>query len=135
MTAGFLNQKPNETMRQHRSALLLVITLYSMMVSSGLPLRGQSGGGDTEPPVIHVLESGSDLADGALFRRAVQPVVQVTDDSSVTVDVTIDGSAFTAGSTVSGEGQHVLAVTATDAAENTASATVHFTIDTVPPAF
>ena len=39
---------------------------------------------DTDPPQIHILESGADLTDGRLFNRAATPVLQVTDASAVT---------------------------------------------------
>lgn len=90
---------------------------------------------DTDPPVIQILESGSALVDGRLFNRAASPVIQVTDASAVTVDATLDGAAFTAGSAVAGEGTHLLSVSATDAAGNTASLVVGFGIDTAPPVF
>ncbi len=90
---------------------------------------------DTEPPVIRVLESGVDLADGALFDRPVTPVIEVTDATATTVEALLDGAPFATGTTISTEGEHELAVTATDAAGNAASLVRRFTIDATPPAF
>ncbi|MCB1055040.1 MAG: Ig-like domain-containing protein, partial [Acidobacteria bacterium] len=90
---------------------------------------------DMDPPVIDITESGSALADGALFARSVTPVITVTDASSVTVDMTLDGQSFTSGTAVTGEGSHTLAITATDAADNTASRQLSFEIDLTAPVF
>ena len=73
--------------------------------------------------------------DGALFNHSVTPVLDVTDASPVTVDATLDAAPFTSGTAVSGEGVHQLSVTATDDAGNTASLSLAFEIDTLPPAF
>jgi RHS repeat-associated protein len=111
-----------------------VAVLALLVLPLGLALWAQSPP-DTDPPQIRVVESGTDLTEGRLFNRAAAPAIQVTDASAVTVAATLDGTAFTSGATVSGEGTHLLAVTATDAAGNAASAAVGFEIDTTPPAF
>lgn len=90
---------------------------------------------DTTPPVIEILESGTPLTTGAQFSRTVSPVIQATDASAVTVDALLDGLAFTSGSPVGGEGEHVLSVTALDAAGNRASRQLTFTVDLTPPVF
>lgn len=113
---------------------LLPALLGLLAILASLALWAQTNP-DTDPPQIHILESGADLADGRLLNRAATPVIQVTDASAVTVTATLDGAAFTSGTTVSAEGTHQLAVTATDAAGNTASLAVGFEIDTTPPAF
>lgn len=113
---------------------VLAAVLAVLALPAGWALWAQ-GPPDTDPPQIQILEAGSELVDGRLFNRAAAPVIQVTDASTVTVEATLDGAAFTSGSTVSGEGTHLLAVTATDAANNSASAAVEFEIDTTPPAF
>ncbi len=112
----------------------LSAALVLLALPAGWALWAQ-GPPDTDPPQIQILEAGSELVDGRLFNRAATPVIQVTDASTVTVDATLDGADFTSGATVSGEGTHLLAVTATDAANNSASAVVEFEIDTTPPAF
>jgi RHS repeat-associated protein len=116
------------TNMKRRCALLL---LYVLTLDSLRPLMAQPP--DTEPPTVRILENGVEMADGARFNRAVQPAVEVTDASSVTVDSQLNGAAFTPGSTVAAEGQHELAVAATDAANNSANHSVHFEIDTTPP--
>ncbi len=112
----------------------LSAVLALLALPAGYALWAQ-GPPDTDPPAIQVLESGSALADGRLFNRAANPVIQVTDASAVTVDATLDGAAFTSGAAVAGEGTHLLSVSATDAAGNTASLVVGFGIDTAPPVF
>jgi RHS repeat-associated protein len=110
-----------------RAGVLGCLLLLSF---SAAPLAAQP---DTDPPVIQVLESGAPLADGALYGRAVTPVIQVTDASSVEVVAILDGGAFTSGTTVTGAGVHQLSVTATDAAENEAQLLLSFEIDLTPP--
>ena len=112
-------------------ALLVLSLVFGVALCAAPALVAQ----DVDPPVIEITESGVPLADGALFNRAVTPQVQVTDASPTTVDTLLDGAAFVTGTTVSGEGSHTLSVTATDDQSNSASATVSFTIDTVPPVF
>jgi RHS repeat-associated protein len=121
-----MNRRPNRP--------LLSALLVALAIPASLALWGQTNP-DTDPPQIHVLESGAELVDGRLFNRAAVPVIQATDASAVTVDALLDGAAFTSGGSVAGEGSHLLAVTATDAAGNTASVSLGFQIDTTPPAF
>ncbi|HEX4965393.1 MAG TPA: Ig-like domain-containing protein [Thermoanaerobaculia bacterium] len=122
-------------MNERRSLLLPLSALLALLaVPVGWALWAQTPP-DTDPPQIHVLESGADLVDGRLFNRAATPVIQTTDASAVTVDATLDGAPFTSGTAVSGEGTHLLSVTATDAAGNSATLAVGFEIDTTPPAF
>jgi YD repeat-containing protein len=90
---------------------------------------------DTDPPQIQLRESGAPLADGALFNRAVTPVIAVTDASPVTVTATLDGAAFASGTAVAAPGTHQLAVTAQDEADNEATIAIGFEIDTAPPVF
>jgi large repetitive protein len=97
--------------------------------------NGETTPGDTEAPQIQILESGLELPPGALYNRTVVPVVVVTDASPVTTTLTLDGAGFTSGTPVAAEGPHQLGVTATDAAGNTATAGVSFTIDLTPPVF
>ncbi len=121
-------------------ALRVSLPLAVVAVGAGLlapagRLAWGQGGGDTNPPVIHLREGGSEITEGRRFNRPAQPVIEVTDESSVTVEATVDGAPFAAGGTVTGEGTHQLAVTATDASGNAASLQVGFEIDTVPPSF
>jgi len=121
-------------MTKRRFPLPPFAALALLAIPAGLALWAQTPP-DTDPPQIHILESGTDLADGRLFNRAATPVLQVTDASAVTVDAMLDGAAFTSGTPVSGEGTHLLSVTATDAAGNAATLAVGFEVDTTPPAF
>jgi RHS repeat-associated protein len=134
MTTHF-SEATTKTMNRRRTHRpLLSAALALLAIPAGLALWAQAPP-DTDPPQIQILESGTALTDGRLFNRAATPVVQVTDASAVTVDAQLDGAAFTSGAQVAGEGGHQLAVTATDAAGNTAAVTVGFEIDTTPPAF
>jgi RHS repeat-associated protein len=90
---------------------------------------------DTEPPVVRILESGAPLADGALFDRPVTPVIETEDATAVTVEATLDGAPFVSGSTVAADGEHLLAVIATDAGGSSTALSVRFRIDTTPPQF
>jgi subtilase family serine protease len=78
---------------------------------------------DRTPPVITVIG----VTDGMSTWHAVTPVVTVTDLHGPTWTATMDGSAWT-GATVSCAGAHTLVVNAQDAAGNTATQTIHFTI-------
>ncbi|MEA2604011.1 MAG: hypothetical protein QOF89_5003 [Acidobacteriota bacterium] len=90
---------------------------------------------DTEPPVLRILESGAELADGSRFNRAVTPVVEITDTSTFTSTITLDGLPFVSGTRVTSDGDHLLEVRATDAAGNTATRQARFSIDTTAPVF
>lgn len=74
------------------------------------------------------------VADGDLVNTTVLPQVTVTDLHPASEQVTIDDVTWLPGQSVSGEGVHVLAVVARDAAGNKASASVHFELDLTPPA-
>lgn len=76
---------------------------------------------DTIPPVV------SGVIDGGMYNDDV--TIEFSDATS-TPSATLNGDAFTSGTTVSDEGAHTLIVT--DEAGNEAS--VHFTIDKTPPA-
>ena len=128
-----LSGKTTQTMNRRRSNRPLLSALLALLaIPASLVLWGQTNP-DTDPPQIHVLESGAELADGRLFNRAAAPVIQVIDASAVTVDVRLDGAAFSSGTSVAAEGSHLLAVTATDVAGNTAAVSLGFQIDTTPP--
>ena len=89
-----------------------------------------------DPLLVSLTESGQPLAEGALFARAVTPVVTTAGGvAPVTVSATLDGAAWTSGSVVSANGEHTLAVIATDSAvpPSQRQETRRFTIDTVAP--
>ncbi len=89
-----------------------------------------------DPLVLSITESGQPLAEGAVFGRAVTPVVSTTGGvAPVTVSATLDGAAWTSGTVVSANGEHTLAVAVTDSGvpPTQLSETRHFTIDTEGP--
>ncbi len=89
-----------------------------------------------DPLLVSITESGQPLAEGTLFARAVTPVVTTTGGvAPVSVSTTLDGAAWTSGTVISANGEHTLAVTATDSSVPPASMTEtrHFTIDTEGP--
>jgi RHS repeat-associated protein len=90
---------------------------------------------DLTPPVVRLRVGGGDLADGAVFNHAISPVVEVTDANDVTVSAELDGAPFVSGSPVGGEGQHLLAATATDPAGNATAVQAAFSLDATSPLF
>ncbi len=90
---------------------------------------------DKTPPVVRLLESGSDFPDGFHFNRDVVPDVSITDISPTTTTATLNGAPYTRGTPISAEGTYALTVTVTDAlAWATTVGPVSFTIDKTPPA-
>jgi len=84
-------------------------------------------------PVVDILESGQPIVSGALFNRAIAPVVRVT-ESAATIDAKLNGNPFTSGATISADGGYVLRATASDGAGHTSpEAVATFTIDTTAP--
>jgi RHS repeat-associated protein len=86
----------------------------------------------TIAPVVEIRESGLPIADGALFSRTVTPVIR-SSDPAATVTATLDGAAFTSGTTISADGTHKLIGTATDSFGHAGTAEANFTIDRTPP--
>lgn len=84
---------------------------------------------DLTPPVITI----SGVTHNQFRNGPVTPTFSSTDANPGTTTATMDGAAFTSGSTVSAQGQHTLVVTARDAATNQSQTTIVFTIDTTAP--
>ena len=84
---------------------------------------------DLSPPEIEILG----VEDGGVYGSAVTPIIQVTDAHGVSHTVSLDGAAFASGSLVELGGEHSLQVHALDAAGNSASVTVIFTIQEGDP--
>lgn len=61
-------------------------------------------------------------------------VTDATTPAQTTHTVTVDGTPY-GGGPVSGEGNHLVEVVATDGAGNTATASVGFVVDTIRPVF
>lgn len=80
---------------------------------------------DTTVPVI----TFSCVRDGGVYASAITPGYLVADNALKSVTATMDGAPFVSGAIVSAPGEHTLTVTATDAAGNTATSAVSFTID------
>ena len=89
---------------------------------------------DHTPPSIAFFADGQSLTDGLKFNHAITPDIVVTDDlSGATWTATLDGSAYTEGTAVTGQGDHLLTVEAVDGVGNRATKSVRFYIDTIPP--
>jgi hypothetical protein len=81
---------------------------------------------DRTKPVVTI----APIAD--FTKENVTPAIAVNEPASVVA--TLNGAAFNTGATVSEEREHALSVIATDAAGNTSTASVTFTIDRTSPA-
>ncbi|QDF05351.1 RHS repeat-associated core domain-containing protein [Myxococcus xanthus] len=84
---------------------------------------------DNQKPVITV----SGVTEGQYVRGPVVLTFTVEDAHLDTVTATLDGVPFESGGTVTGDGPHVLTVTAVDRAGNSEEVQRNFTIDSVPP--
>ncbi len=84
---------------------------------------------DRTPPVLTLRGP----ADGSYLNRAATLTFTVQDASAVVVTALLDGSPFVSGASVRTAGPHLAQVTAVDAAGNTASATLSFTVDLTAP--
>ena len=82
---------------------------------------------DNVAPVVTV----TGVANGGLYKAPATPVITITGAASQTI--TLDGAPFISGTLVSAQGAHALVAAATDAAGNTTTVTVTFTIDTTAP--
>jgi RHS repeat-associated protein len=88
---------------------------------------------DTTRPFVEIVQNGLPIAPGALFNRALTPVIRVS-DADATLNATLNSQPFTSGTAITADASYTLVATATDAfgrASNEASAT--FTIDRTPP--
>lgn len=84
---------------------------------------------DNQKPVITV----SGVTEGQFVRGPVVLTFTVEDAHLDTVTATLDGVPFESGGTVTGDGPHVLTVTAVDRAGNSEEVQRNFTIDSIPP--
>ncbi|MCG8461929.1 MAG: Ig-like domain-containing protein, partial [Holophagales bacterium] len=90
---------------------------------------------DTVAPQLSVTAGGAPLLDGAVFAGLVTPEVAATDATAVTITATLDGQAWSPGTSVTTLGLHELSVTGTDAAGNSASTLLTFTVEGTAPTF
>jgi len=84
---------------------------------------------DRTAPLIEI----SNVADGGAYNAAVTPLIQITELHPGSQSITLDGQPFVSGTPVGSDGNHVLAVAATDAAGNPSALSLSFLIDTTPP--
>lgn len=85
---------------------------------------------DSTAPLI----SFSGVADGELLNHAVTPLVSITEAHPQSSSIRLNGQPFTSGTAVSSDGDYLLQADATDAAGNSATAQLHFTLDLQAPA-
>ncbi|MCQ4163760.1 CARDB domain-containing protein [Tahibacter harae] len=85
---------------------------------------------DTTAPLITL----SGVADGDLLNHAVTPLIGIDEAHPASSSIRLDGQPFVSGSAVSIDGEHLLQVEATDAAGNSATAQLRFTLDLQAPA-
>ena len=84
---------------------------------------------DLLPPQISI----DGVSEGGLYAQAVEPTIAIVDVALAATTITLDGVAFVSGTSVSGEGEHLLRVFAQDALGRTSEQQRRFTIDTTPP--
>jgi RHS repeat-associated protein len=87
----------------------------------------------TTAPVVEIRESGSPIAAGALFNRAVTPLIRSVEPQA-TIAATLNGASYTSGTTIATDGDYTLRATATDSFGHAGTAEATFTIDRTPPA-
>ena len=83
----------------------------------------------TAPPSIVI----TGVSDGEVTNQTVTPQVSVTDATTFTETVTLNGQSYTPGTPIAAAGSYTLVASATDAYGNSASVTVRFTIYLTPP--
>lgn len=84
---------------------------------------------DDVPPVVSI----TGVEEGLYYAREVLPQVKVSDTNLAGTNITLNGIPYDL-SPLTNDGEYDLSVTATDRAGNQTVHTVHFTIDTTPPA-
>ncbi|HXG59336.1 MAG TPA: Ig-like domain-containing protein, partial [Thermoanaerobaculia bacterium] len=93
---------------------------------------------DHTPPVIALADADTgkvlEPAALALFKQPARIEIRVTDDlSAFTYTAKLDGADYVSAAAVTKDGMHKLAVTAVDSPGNTASASLEFLVDQLPP--
>lgn len=87
----------------------------------------------TTTPSISITENGAPIPANAIFNRPIAPSIH-SNESSATINATLDTAPYTSGTAISTEGTHTLSATASDAFGHTSqAASVTFTIDRTPP--
>lgn len=85
---------------------------------------------DNTAPLISL----SGVSDGDLLNHAVTPLVSITEAHPQTSSIRLNGQPFVSGTAVGSDGDYLLQVEATDAAGNSATAQLRFTLDLQAPA-
>ena len=93
-------------------------------VVDSYPYSALNGWLDKTPPSISI----TGVEDGKCYGTAVTPLISITDANLTTSSITLNGSPFTSGTSISAEGNYTLNVTAADREGNTAAKSVSFTI-------
>lgn len=84
---------------------------------------------DATPPLIDI----AGVADGDLLNHAVTPLVTISDAHLQASEIRLDNAVFASGTSVDGDGSHVLIARATDDAGNASVRSVRFRIDRTAP--
>ena len=79
-------------------------------------------------PSLEILESGSPLLPGMIFRRPALPTFR-SSEPPTSIAASLDGAPFAGGTAVDHEGNHLLTATATDSAGQVVAASVSFRVD------
>src|SRR5581483_5064016 len=88
---------------------------------------------DKSAPVISIQDVGTPIVEGTVFNHDVKPVITISDLTKTSSTITLDNAPFSAGTVVSTETSHTIVVTAADAAQHSATSTIHFRIDKTGP--
>jgi RHS repeat-associated protein len=84
-------------------------------------------------PIVEIQLQGQPIPEGAFFNGPVAPVVTVNEGTAV-VSATLNGNAFSSGTTISADGHYSLKASASDAfGHMSAEAAATFTIDATAP--
>ncbi|MFC1546772.1 SpvB/TcaC N-terminal domain-containing protein, partial [bacterium] len=84
---------------------------------------------DTIPPQIII----SGVQNNYYYNGDIKPVINITDLTFIKEDITLDGQPFESNTTISEEGEHIIAVNAVDSAGNESNLKINFTIDKTAP--
>lgn len=84
---------------------------------------------DGTAPVITI----DGVAEGQVANSPVSPIITVSDAHPASATITLDGAPYVSGTPIGSEGEHQLAVSATDQVGNTSARTLNFRLDLTPP--
>ena len=87
----------------------------------------------TTAPSVTISENGSPIANNAVYRRAVTPVI-TSNEPDAHISATLNGAAFTSGTAITADGSYTITATASDKFNHTSpQATATFKIDRTAP--